>query len=75
MRPIPQVKKYGWVGALWKIWSARWLVILTIMNGAMVGLAAFIDVVPPHWFLMLNIVGPLLILGLRMTKQEELHDD
>jgi hypothetical protein len=60
-----------WHRVLWRAWSARWALILAFLNAAVLGLAAFVDVLNPWMFLILNIVGYGAIALLRIFKQPE----
>ncbi|NGX98179.1 MAG: hypothetical protein G4V63_24135, partial [Candidatus Afipia apatlaquensis] len=40
-----------------RLWSIRIGLFFGALNGAMLGLAAFVYVMPPIWFLVLNTIG------------------
>lgn len=60
-----------WHRVLRRTWSVRCSVYLALLNGAVLGLAAFVDVLNPWWFLGLNIAGYGAIALLRILKQPE----
>ncbi len=52
-----------------RLWSIRVGLFFGALNGAMLGLAAFVYVMPPVWFLVLNTVGWAVLIGARLLKQ------
>lgn len=52
-----------------RLWSIRIGLFFFILNGALVGLVAFTDVLNPVLFLALNMVGYGLIGIMRLLKQ------
>lgn len=64
IRFIPNV----WAEAK-RLWSIRVGLLFGALNGAMLGLVAFAGVIDPWWFLILNIVGWMVLIGARLTKQ------
>jgi hypothetical protein len=59
----------GWRRELLRLWSIRTALFFGALNGALLGLAAFIDAIDPYWFLILNIVGYATVAGARILKQ------
>lgn len=62
--PIPH-----WRTQLTRLWSIRIGLLFGALNGAMLGLAAFVYVMPPVWFLALNTMGWAVLIGARLLKQ------
>lgn len=52
-----------------RLWSIRVGLFFGALNGAMLGLAAFVYVIPPTWFLILNTIGWAILIGARLLKQ------
>lgn len=52
-----------------RLWSIRIGVIFFVLNGALVGLAGFTEVLNPVLFLGLNMLGYALIGAMRLLKQ------
>lgn len=52
-----------------RLWSIRIGLFFGALNGAMLGLAAFVYVMPPIWFLVLNTIGWAILIGARLLKQ------
>lgn len=52
-----------------RLWSIRVGLFFFVLNGALVGLAAFVDKLNPVLFLVLNMVGYALIGLMRLLKQ------
>ena len=52
-----------------RLWSIRVGLFFGALNGAMLGLAAFVYVIPPVWFLVLNTIGWAVLIGARLLKQ------
>jgi hypothetical protein len=52
-----------------KFWSVRIALFFGCFNGALLGLAAFIDVVTPKTFLLLNVIGYGVVAVARVLKQ------
>lgn len=46
-----------WQKRVPRLWSVQVAVFLAVLNGAVLGLAAFVDVLNPWWFLGLNVAG------------------
>lgn len=59
----------NWRAELRRLWSIRVGLFFGALNGAMLGLAAFINVIPPTWFLALNTLGWAVLIGARLLKQ------
>ncbi len=66
MRLIP-----NWRWALWRLWSVR-VSIAAALNGAAMGLMAFMGVIPPWWFFGLSVALPVLAIVVRAIKQPKL---
>ena len=64
MKLVPHAKRI-----FWRAWSVRASLALAIINGFLVGFAAFVDIVPPEWFLAINVIGPVLVVFLRLLDQ------
>lgn len=58
-----------WRQEISRLWSIRVALFLALLNGAVLGLAAFVDVVNPWTFLVLNVVGYVAIAVVRLLKQ------
>jgi len=65
---MPKVNT-NWRLILRKAWSVQLAVFWGGLSGAMLGLAAFSDILNPHWFLALNVIGYATIAGARLLKQ------
>lgn len=52
-----------------RLWSIRTGLFFFVLNGALVGLAAFVDVFNPVLFLILNMAGYAIIGAMRLLKQ------
>lgn len=52
-----------------RLWSIRVGLFFFVLNGALVGLAAFTNVLNPVLFLVLNMGGYALIGAMRLLKQ------
>jgi|KBSSwiStaDraftv2_1062776.scaffolds.fasta_scaffold952272_2 hypothetical protein len=59
----------NWRSELGRLWSIRIGLFFGALNGAMLGLAAFVYVMPPVWFLILNTLGWAVLIGARLLKQ------
>lgn len=67
---VPRVRLIPrWRTELTRLWSIRVGLFFGALNGAMLGLAAFVYVIPPVWFLVLNTVGWAVLIGARLLKQ------
>ena len=53
-----------------RLWSIRVALFFGLLNGFVIGLAAFIDVFNPWLFMGLNIFGYVLLAVVRMVRQE-----
>jgi hypothetical protein len=53
-----------------RLWSIRVAIFFGALNGAVLGLAAFVDVFNPWFFLALNMLGYGLLALARLLKQE-----
>jgi len=72
MRLIDAWHEHGfWI--LWRLWSLRMAIFWAGLNGAVLGLSAFVGIIDPWWFLALNTVGYALIAVARVTKQPGLE--
>lgn len=60
-----------WRSAL-RFHSVRLAILGSVLNGAIVGLAAFVDRINPWWFLGLNVAGYAAIGVVRLIKQRGL---
>ena len=70
MKLVPHAKRI-----LWRAWSVRASLALAVINGFLVGFAAFVDIVPPEWFLGVNVIGPVLVVFLRLLDQGLADED
>jgi len=61
---VPDARKI-----FWKAWSIRASFAIALINGFLVGFAVFDDMVPPYWFLAVNVAGPLIVVALRLLDQ------
>jgi hypothetical protein len=52
-----------------RLWSVRVAIFLFVFNGALLGLAAFVDVLNPWLFLGLNMIGYGALGVVRLVKQ------
>lgn len=52
-----------------RLWSIRIGVMFFVLNGALVGLAAFNEVLNPFLFLGLNMLGYAIVGVMRLLKQ------
>ena len=52
-----------------RAWSVRASFAIAIINGFLVGFAVFDELVPPVWFLAVNIIGPVVVVALRLIDQ------
>lgn len=59
----------SWRRQIRRLWSIRLGLLFGAINGAILGLAAFSDVINPWLFLSLNVVGYGVIVGARLLKQ------
>lgn len=58
-----------------RFWSLQIAFGCMVLNGALIGLAAFVDFIDPWMFLGLNIGGYALVGLARLTRQKGLHDE
>lgn len=70
MKLVPHAKLI-----FWRAWSVRASLALAVINGFLVGFAAFVDIVPPEWFLAVNVIGPVLVVFLRLLDQGLADDE
>lgn len=54
-----------------RLWSIQIAIFFGLLNGAALGLAAFVDVFNPWLFMGLNIVVYVLIAVVRLIKQDD----
>ena len=59
----------NWRSEFRRLWSIRIGLFFGALNGAVLGLAAFQDVISPYLFLGLNVVGWAVLVGARLLKQ------
>lgn len=59
----------NWRREIRRLWSIRAAVLLAVLNGGVLGLAAFVDIINPWWFLILNVVGYAAIAVVRILRQ------
>jgi hypothetical protein len=52
-----------------RLWSVQASLFFAMLNGAVLGLAAFVNTIDPWTFLYLNVAGYVLIALLRLIKQ------
>ncbi len=52
-----------------RLWSIRVALFFAALNGAVLGLAAFVDVFNPWLFMGLNTLGYMVLIGARLLKQ------
>jgi hypothetical protein len=70
MPSAPQVRLIdNWRAEAKRLWSIRVGLFFGALNGAMLGLAAFVNTIDPIWFLILNILGWTILVGARLLKQ------
>ena len=70
---IPEVERFGLAGAIKKIWTARWLVIFTLVT-MVLGLLDYLDpFMPPGSYPVIFILCNLALLGMRLFKQKDLE--
>ena len=50
-------------------WSIKASLAITIINGFLVGFSVFGEIVPPYWFLAVNMIGPVVVVFLRLLDQ------
>lgn len=58
-----------WKHVLACAWSVRLALLWGAINGALLGLAAFADILDPRVFLALNVIGYMTIMVARVLKQ------
>ncbi|MCK1742178.1 hypothetical protein IVA80_15240 [Bradyrhizobium sp. 139] len=58
-----------------RLWTVRIALFFGALNGFVLGLAAFEDVFNPYFFMALNILGWMLLVGARMLKQPGANPD
>ncbi len=58
-----------WFTHLHRLWSIRIALFFAALNGAVLGLAAFVNVFNPWLFMGLNTVGYCVLIGARLLKQ------
>lgn len=58
-----------WKREMRRLWSIRVGLFFGALNGAVLGLAAFQDVINPWWFLFLNMAGWGALIAARLLKQ------
>jgi hypothetical protein len=56
---------------LWAFWSVR-VTVATALVGLAAGLFAYMDEIPPVWFLILQVALPVLAIVVRAIKQPRL---
>lgn len=61
----------NWRSEIRRLWSIRAALILAALNGAVLGLAAFVDIINPWLFLILNVLGYAAIAIFRLLKQAD----
>ena len=66
MRLIP-----NWRYAIWRLWSVR-VSIAAALVGLAAGLFAYMDEIPPLWFLCLQVALPVAAIIVRAIKQPKL---
>lgn len=59
----------GWQTEIHRLWSIRLALFFGALNGAVLGLAAFVNVFNPWLFLALNTAGYVVLIGARVLKQ------
>ena len=59
----------NWRRELRRLWSIRIGLFFAALNGSVLGLAAFVNVINPWWFLGLNTLGYMVLIGARLLKQ------
>lgn len=64
MKLIPNARR-----VFWRAWSVRVSFAIAAINGALIGFSAFDDLVPPEWFLAINVIGPVAVVALRLMDQ------
>jgi hypothetical protein len=64
MHLIPNVR-----ADIHRLWTIRVALFFGVLNGAVLGLAAFVDVFNPWLFMGLNVFGYALLASVRLLKQ------
>jgi hypothetical protein len=59
----------NWQAEFHRLWSIRVGLFFGALNGGVLGLAAFVDVLNPYLFLGLNVIGYAILIGARLVKQ------
>jgi hypothetical protein len=59
----------------WRAWSVRVSFAIAAINGALIGFSVFDEMVPPAWFLAINVVGPVAVVALRLMDQGLADED
>ncbi len=54
-----------------RLWSVRVTLFLIVLNGTMLGLSGFVDVLKPQVYMALNIVGYSVLGIARLIKQKD----
>jgi polyferredoxin len=60
---------------LWHAWSVRASLAIALINGFLVGFSVFADIVPAYWFLAVNMIGPIVVVLLRLVDQGLADDE
>lgn len=55
--------------------SVQLSIFFSLLNGGVIGLQAFMGIINPWWFLVLNLVGYVLIGLVRLVYQPKVHAD
>jgi hypothetical protein len=63
------------INVFWRAWSVRASFAIAIINGFLIGFMAFQDIVPPEWFLAINVIGPVIVVFLRLLDQGLADED
>lgn len=53
----------------WRAWSIRASLAIALINGFLVGFSVFADIVPAYAFLAVNVIGPVVVVFLRLMDQ------
>lgn len=58
-----------------RLWSIRLALVFAALNGFMIGFVAFVNVVKPMFFLVVNVIGWTVLIAARLLKQPGAHPD
>lgn len=64
-----------WKRVARRAWSVKFSLLATALTGVAAALPAFMDRVPPTWFLLLCTIVPLAAAVARLVAQEDMRDE